>query len=438
MSLVRKNFFFLFIGNLVYTVCQWGMLVVYAKMGSPEVVGQFSLASAIISPVLMFTNLQLRALQATDATNKYLLDDFMAVRVISLGVFLIVATFVGIVFYQGKGILSVLTVVIVAKGVEALNDVLYGYFQKHERMRLIATSMVIKGVLSLVVLAGTFFFSKSLTISLWALTLVWLGRMLFFDFQWLSQFESGRYSYQGASEFCDRIVKACVERRAMLLEIFKNGAYLGVVMGLISLNTNAPRYIVDRLLGQRELGFFSAMVYASAAINIFVMSVGSASSPRLARYFVEGDTIKFLKVLFRNIVVVLFCGVMGLLVVCFFGPQLLTIAYTKEYATYNSVFFLVVLSAIVSALASMFGFALTAIKSYIAQVPIFVAVLVFNIMLCSFLTPSFGLRGVAWSMVGSYLFQGILSAFVLFRNIKRPQDTGRKGMRSDQMWLRGV
>ena len=161
MSKIKTNSSFLFIGNLVYAVCQWGMLVVYAKLGSPEVVGQFSLASAILVPMVMFANLQLRAIQATDAADKYSLDDFMAIRMVSLGIFFCLVAVVGVLFYRENGVLPVLFVLALAKGIEALNDVLYGYFQKHERMGFIARSMAIKGVSSLAIVAVIFHISNN-------------------------------------------------------------------------------------------------------------------------------------------------------------------------------------------------------------------------------------------------------------------------------------
>ncbi len=417
MSNLKKNFIYLFTGNLVYAICQWGMLVVYAKMGSPEVVGKFSLASAIVSPILMFTNLQLKAMQATEVANKYTLDDFMAVRVISIGVAFVVTALVGLGCYRNDGILSVLAILVMAKGIEALNDVLYGYFQKHEGMGFIAQSMAIKGILSLAILACAFYFSKNLAISLLALFLVWFGRMLFFDFPWLTHFEMGKYIYHGVGEFCSRIMKVWTTRNMIMREILKSGTYLGVALGLISLNSSVPRFIVNKFLGERELGFFSAIVYTSVAINVFVMSVGNATSPRLARLYFDGDKVGFLKVLFRNLEVVLAFGVLALLTVFFFGPQLLTIMYTREYAAYNPVFFLAVLAMTIFSVASMLGFSLIAIKSYAEQVPIFIAVLVANVALCYLLIPMVGLIGAVWGMVGSYLMQAILSIVVVIRKL---------------------
>ena len=70
---LRKNFLWNFVGNAISGACQWGMLMVIAKLGTPEMGGKYSLGVAICLPVVMFTNLQLRVIQATDAKNQYFL-----------------------------------------------------------------------------------------------------------------------------------------------------------------------------------------------------------------------------------------------------------------------------------------------------------------------------------------------------------------------------
>src|SRR5262245_17210531 len=50
---LRRNFSWSFAGNAVYAGCQWGMLMVMAKLGSPEVVGQFALGLAVTGPITM-------------------------------------------------------------------------------------------------------------------------------------------------------------------------------------------------------------------------------------------------------------------------------------------------------------------------------------------------------------------------------------------------
>ena len=44
---LRTNFSWMIVGNVVYAGCQWGMLSMMAKLGTPTMVGQFVLALAI-------------------------------------------------------------------------------------------------------------------------------------------------------------------------------------------------------------------------------------------------------------------------------------------------------------------------------------------------------------------------------------------------------
>ena len=43
-----------------YALCQWGMLVAFARLATPEALGQFAFALALSAPVMMFLQLQLR------------------------------------------------------------------------------------------------------------------------------------------------------------------------------------------------------------------------------------------------------------------------------------------------------------------------------------------------------------------------------------------
>ena len=65
----------------MYAICQCGAVVALAKLGSSSMVGQFSLGLAIAAPVLMFTNLNLRAVQATDAQRTYSFGEYLRLRV---------------------------------------------------------------------------------------------------------------------------------------------------------------------------------------------------------------------------------------------------------------------------------------------------------------------------------------------------------------------
>src|SRR3984957_291041 len=62
---LRWNFSWTFVGNIIYSACQWAILVVLAKIGNAEMVGQYGLAMAVATPILALSSLQLRAVVTT-------------------------------------------------------------------------------------------------------------------------------------------------------------------------------------------------------------------------------------------------------------------------------------------------------------------------------------------------------------------------------------
>ncbi len=87
---LKTNFSWTLAGNVIYAGCQWGMLVILAKLGSPEMVGRFALGLAITAPVIMFTNLQLRSIQATDARGEYLFGNYFGLRLFATAIALLI------------------------------------------------------------------------------------------------------------------------------------------------------------------------------------------------------------------------------------------------------------------------------------------------------------------------------------------------------------
>src|SRR3984957_14779043 len=91
---LRVGFSWSFVGWVGYAGCQWLMLSVMAKLGNPTVVGQFAFALALSAPMFMFTNLNLRVVQSTDALSEYKFSDYIALRLFgsSVALLAIVAT----------------------------------------------------------------------------------------------------------------------------------------------------------------------------------------------------------------------------------------------------------------------------------------------------------------------------------------------------------
>src|SRR4029079_4222728 len=81
-----KNISWISVGNGIRAGCQWGMIAALAKLGTPQIVGQYSLGLAITAPIFLLTGLQLNAIQATDAASEFSFSNYFTLRVLDAGV----------------------------------------------------------------------------------------------------------------------------------------------------------------------------------------------------------------------------------------------------------------------------------------------------------------------------------------------------------------
>lgn len=414
---LRINFSWTLIGNAIYAICQWGMLVVLAKLGSPQIVGQFALVSAIIAPVIMITNMQLRGVQATDAKREYFLSDYIGVRIASTTLaFLIVISIICIGHFD-KAAFWATVMFLFAKSAESISDVLYGFFQQQEKMAIIAKSMMIKGILSVIVLGAIFYFSSSLQWSLFSLFCAWMFVLIIYDWQ------KSKHLLKAVEGIVSRsLFKASffsfVERRKNLIHIIALAFPLGIVMGIISLNTNIPNYAIAKYLGSRELGIFAALAYTTVAVNMFIQALGQTVTPRLAQYFANKDVLAFKGLIKKIIFINLAIGLSGILVILIGGEKILTLIYTSEYAAYTKLFIVLMVSATLSGVASGLGYAMTAARQFNLQVPLFLTVLVATFLISLLLIPYFKLYGAAMALIVSAILQIVGGAFIVRRAIR--------------------
>ncbi len=410
---LRRNFSWTLAGNVVYSASQWAMLVVLARLGSPEIVGRFTLALAITAPVLMFTNLQFRGVQATDAREEYAFGDYLTTRLVMTGI--AIAAIAGIAVASGYGgeTLIVILVLGLAKACESISDVYYGLLQQHERMDRIALSMFLKGPSSLIVLAAAMLMTHRLTVAVAGLAIIWALLLVLYDMR------SGRLilaAARGATgiaqlrprwkpEVMVRLVRLCLP--------------LGIVMLLISLNTNIPRYFLERSAGARELGFYAAMVYLMLAGTTVVSALGQSASPRLARFYAEGDARQFRSLLLKLLAIGVTLGGSGVAAALIGGHSILQLVYGSEYAEHADVFTWVAVAAAIAYVASFLGYGMTAARCFAAQAPLFLVVTVSTVITCALLIPQHGMQGAVLAAIIAGLVQLGGSSFVVWRATRK-------------------
>lgn len=387
-----KNISWTFAGNMVYVLCQWGMLMVLAKLGSPEMVGRFALGLAVTAPIMLFANLALRQVQATDARSQYVFGDYLGLRLITTLLALSIIICVAFAGYRMETALVVLAVGL-AKSFEAVSDVFYGLLQQRERMDRVARSMMIKGPLSLVVLGLMVYVTGSVFWGAVGLAAAWAAVLLGYDLR------------SGALILASRTQPRWGTKNLVRLASF--ALPLGFVAALISLNANIPRYFLEHYFSEREVGIFSAMAYIMVAGGFVINAVAHSVSPRLAGYYAEGDRSAFVDLLIKLCTVGVLTGAGGVLVAVVAGGSLLSLLYTPEYARYDDAFAWLMVAAGISYVAIFLNVGIMASRHFRAQVPVVVCVVTTTIVAGVVLIPPLGITGAAISVVVGIMVQMI-------------------------------
>lgn len=390
---LRAGFSWTLAGNIVYAGCQWAMVVVLAKLGSPETVGQFGLGLAVTAPVMLFANLHLPALLATDCKGEYRFGHYLALRLVTI--VLALATIAALAVNSGYGAGTALVIVIVglAKAFESAGGVFHGLLQRLGHLDWNARSGMYKGLLSLATLAVGAHFHGAVGAAV-GLAIAWLLVLGFYDIPCavlaVRDSAAGPVPPEGLRPLWEW------RRVSALAWLALPG---GIIMLLISLTTNIPRYFIGDELGEAALGIFVALAYFMVAVAMVTSALGQAATPLLARHHAGGDQAAFMALTFQLIGMGFLVGAAGLVVAWLGGREILTLAYAPEYAEHTPAFLWLMAAAALNQVGSALGYAVTARRQLRAQPIALGLVMLVTAVSCYLLLPVYGLTGAAISLL---------------------------------------
>ena len=388
---LKQNFSWTFVGNGVYQACQWGMLIVLAKLTSPEAVGLFALCLAVTAPVIMFSNLSLATVQATDARREYDFGHYLGLRLLMTGFALLMILIMAVAGYRDRGTAVILAMGI-AKAVESISDVYHGLLQQRERLDRVAQALMLKGPLSLLTLAVGVYLTGDVLWGVVGLALAWIVVLLCYDLRSARLVLSPAASVVGAA-MCP------LWDWQRLLQLGKLTLPLGVAVMLLSLNVNIPRYFIEHHQGTGPLGIFAALAYFVVAGMAIIGAIAQAARPRLARHYATGRMGSFRRLTGVLLFAVALVGAGGIAIAASLGRPILAFAYGDEYAAHANVLVWLMIGACLKYVRFLLGTVVTAMRLFHWYSIVNIATTGLCLLLSALLIPQYGLLGAAWALL---------------------------------------
>lgn len=415
---LRRNISWTLAGNITYAGCQWGMLIAIARLSSPETLGQFAFAVAVVAPIFMFANMNLRYVQVTDIRDQFMPQDYISLRLLTSAVaFMVVVAAVW--SFDSLTIGLVILGLACTKVFESLSDILHGIQHKHERMAWINLARGIRGVASLAAIALILSSTGSLIAAIVGLAFVNLLVLFAIDLP------TARMPVGRALDVTKISVHA---KLGILYRLAIVSLPLGLGAALLTFNVNLPRYFIVYHLDAAALGYYAAAAYMIVATDIIVRSARTSALPRLARLFQEHRIREFCLLTARLMLLGFFTVLPCLLLVWVAGGTILAWIYGPEYAASGTAFFWLVVASLIWQ-SSVPTAALWAMRCYWTEFSIRVVTTLTIAVAAMLLVPQYGLLGAAWSVVAGRVAGSIGTAastlFLLNRQPRVPTAVGQ-------------
>lgn len=396
---LRRNFSWTFVGNIVYSACQWGILVILAKLGNPEMVGQYGLAMAIATPVLALSSLQLRQVLTTDVKETVAFGEYLGFRLLTT--VLSMAVIAGIAFSRRASMLVVM-IMGVSQGIEMVSDLYYGRMQFHDNMDRIAKSMIFRGILGVLAMLLGVYLTHSVLWGVIGLTVARAAILLGYDITRRTQLLPREVTDKVEAEDFFRTGAGLLRPRWTIgpqSELFRTSISLGVIAMLVSLLPNIPRYFLVGSMGERALGIFTATAFLVSTGNLIMTAMGQAAFVRLAKLYGARDVAGFNKLLVRLLGLALFLGIGGIGVSITFGRLLLRLIYRPEYAEHTDLLVTMMVAGALTYVGAVFASAVTSARAFNPQIPVLAAAVSAGAIASYLLIRPYGLLGAGLAVV---------------------------------------
>jgi O-antigen/teichoic acid export membrane protein len=410
---LRSDFSWMFVGNAIYAGGQFATLMLLAKLVRPELVGQYALGLAIVYPVMMLTNMQLRAIMTSGARQQTHFGDYLSLRLLTTSLALVIIFAITQILGYRWDLTAVVLMVGVAYAIETISDVYYARLQLHDKMVEISKSLIARALLSVLGLAIATYVSRSL---LWGVAGVVLARaiVLFgYDICEPTHGLARQSKWFPRNEALMPRFNLRVQRELLWLSL-----PLGIVVLLTSLNSNAPNYFIKHALGERDLGIFSAMGFMISVGNMAVVSLGQSAFTRLARSYADGNLVAFGSLLGKLLAFGATLGVCGMLISKLAGREILTILFRPEYAERADLLPWIMAAGGVLFMAQFLGFGMTAAGYYKSQVVLNILANLSLFAACYWFVARQGLLGAIFAMLIAAIVQLAGSAMVLAKSMR--------------------
>jgi O-antigen/teichoic acid export membrane protein len=384
-----------------------------AHKNAYEQIGKYSYALSVVTPIAVFSSLNLRYIYVADNNKKFEFIHYWALRVILFIAFgLILYTF-SILWFENVIVLFLILGVFCYKAFEAMSDMFFATHHKAERNKYISRSIVIRSVLIFAAFTICFSRTKNIEMSLVFIILSYIFSFFLIDYKGLPEKEKNEITplWSFFTEFKKK------DFRCKLSKLFFIGLPMGISSLIYSLIVVVPRFFIDTFIGVEELGFFSAIYYLFSALLLVSIAFADASMPRFVKLYHVKNVYQFKKLLFSYLISVVIIFLIGSCIIYYAGDTILALAYGSDFRQFRLLFLYGFIVTAIEVMSKFVFTALTSIQYLKHQAVIQLCILVIIFFECYFFRNDLTLKSIVLYQGIAFGVQLFVAIFFLYRGL---------------------
>lgn len=373
----RKNFIWNIIGTTFNAFNSLFFMIIITRVNGLENAGIFTLAFSTACILYIIGIYAGRIYQVTEASKEITDKDYIANRIISCIIMIVIVIFFVIINQYDVYKSSIFIILTMYKALEAFSDVLYGIMQKNELLEKAGKSTFMKAIISIIVFVIIDLSTKNLIISCLSIIVIFIAVILLYDI---------------------RKTKILIEKENKvkcknILSIFKNGFFTFAISFLGLYITNAPKYAIDSVLTEEIQAIFGIIIMPATVMSLLAQFL---IHPYLNTIFKLYQTNKYKeleKVTYKIILVIFLFGTLSIIAGYLFGTQVLGIIYGINLENYKIALTAILVGATFYTMAGIISPILVTMRYTKIQFVIYSIISIIELILCNILVKLFEFKG---------------------------------------------
>jgi len=385
------------LATMVQAVSQVALAVAIGHQLGRTGLGSYAWASAIAGPVLLFGNMHLRSVQATDVGGEHPFRHYLQARLVSVVLCVLVLWAIAWCFRDRPGV-GVLGAMAVMRGIEAIADVFQGEWQRRTCQAWCGMSVMLRVGLATLVSVSLVSTGFALEVAILCGAAVSFLVFIFHDLP-ATRHVFNRHPLPTSAGH--------PPIRRLIMDTLPLGIAVAAGMWAISV----PKLVLEATAGVAVLGIFAALMHLVELGAQALRAITQVLMPTMSAHFARKDFRRYHRLVWACVAVAGALAVAGVIGSLLLGNIILPLVFGPEFSGQRNHLAMAFGAAFFVYASTVLGVAVTAQRQFTRLVAPYVVSAIVATGLTLAVVPKWGLEGALWVLAGIGLTKGAAAMY---------------------------